>query len=384
MREDFAADAFEIAVPDAALFDLQERLGRTRWPNVEPAGRPWTWGTDQRWLQGVAEHWRSRYDWRKWEARLNSVPNYHATLDGKRLHFMLERGSGPNPLPLILTHGWPGSVVEFLDVIQPLAHPERFGGDAADAFTVVVPSLPGYGFSEAPDAPIGPRDVAALWSRLMVDVLGCDKYVAQGGDWGGIVTGWLALEQTRNLAAAHMNNVPFSAHTDPADPFTAEEIAWLEANKVRRAGMSAYQEIQGTRPQSLAYGLTDSPIGLAGWILEKFHEWTNKHEDAPPPFDTDRLLTNVMVYWLTGINAANWMYASIFNGTARAETGFVETPCGFLLCPTDFSLPAPEKWVRRRHNVASYRVADKGGHFLAFEQPELFVQEVRRFFREYR
>jgi microsomal epoxide hydrolase len=384
MRSEFAAEPFKIEISDAVLADLRDRLARTRFPATEPKAAPWTYGTDMAWLRQVIAHWRTAYDWRAWEAKLNAVPQYKAAIDGKNVHFLLERGSGAKPLPLILTHGWPGSVVEFLDSIQPLAHPERFGGRVEDAFSVVVPSLPGYGFSDPPDAPIGPRDVAATWSKLMVDVLGCDKYVAQGGDWGGVVTGWMGLNHPRNLAAIHMNNVPFGGYTDPANPFTDEEKAWLDFNAKRREFMTGYQQIQGTRPQSLAYGLTDSPAGLAGWILEKFREWTNKHEAAPPPFDLDHLLTNVMLYWLNGINAANWMYTSLVDGSARASRGNVELPCGFLLCPKDLNTPAPETWLRRRFNLKSYRVAEKGGHFLALEQPQLFVDEVRRFFRPFR
>jgi pimeloyl-ACP methyl ester carboxylesterase len=289
-------------VPESVLADLRKRLELTRLPDNEPKAAPWRYGTSLTYMRGVVDHWLKRYDWRAWEARINAFSHHKTTIGGKKIHFILERGSGDNPLPLLLTHGWPGSFVEFLDIIEKLAHPERFGGDARDAFTVVAPSLPGYGFSDAPDAPIGPRDIAPIWRTLMTEVLECERYVAQGGDWGAIITSWLALDHPMNLAAIHLNMLglrPFVGAETP--PLSDEEKAWMERAQERRTQISAYQQIQGTKPQTLAYGLTDSPAGLAAWILEKFHGWTIPDEDAPPPFDIDRLLTNVMLYWIGGI-----------------------------------------------------------------------------------
>src|SRR6201994_4855179 len=305
MRDTFQAEPFTIAVSDAILADLKERLARPRWPG-EAQAKPWYYGTDMGWLKSVVSHWHDRYDWRTWEAALNRFPNYKAKVGGMNIHFILERGSGDNPLPLVLTHGWPGSVVEFLDVIEPLAHPERFGGKAEDGFTVVAPSLPGYGFSDPPDAPITPREIAPLWSRLMTDVLGCDRYVAQGGDWGGIVTSWLALDHPERLKAIHLNIVGFNPEIPDEDPLTAEEEDWQRRNAARRDGEIAYHAINGTKPQTLSYGLTDSPVGCAAWILEKFHGWTVPGRDVPPPFDRDHLLANVMLYWLSGSEAVGW------------------------------------------------------------------------------
>ncbi len=390
MRENIAATPFTVAVPDAVLDDLRDRLSRTRFPAEEP-GTPWQYGTSLAWLRMVVERWRTGYDWRTWERKLNRFPHYRAPVAGLAsgpldVHFILERGSGENPLPLLLTHGWPGSVVEFLDVIEPLAHPERFGGDVRDAFTVVVPSLPGYGFSAAPPQPIRASDVPAIWTHLMVDVLGCDGFVAQGGDWGGIVTSWLGLAHTKNLRAIHLNGAPFRAAVDPANPVTAEEAAWQEADRKKRDGLAGYQMIQGTQPQTLAYGLTDSPAGLAAWILEKFHAWTVRHSAHPPPFDLDHLLTNVMLYWLNGINAPSWLYLSLFDPTLTSPPPGrkVQVPTGFMLCPNDLGVPPPDSWLRRSYNMVHRNDAQKGGHFLAFEQPRLFVNELRDFFRAYR
>src|SRR5688500_17173356 len=295
MRMDFAnapfpVEPFTLQVPDRVLADLKERLARTRLPDTEPKGTPWRYGTSLAYMRDVVDHWRDRYDWRTWEARINAFSHHKTSIGGKTIHFILERGSGDNPLPLLLTHGWPGSFVEFLDIIERLAHPERFGGDVRDAFTVVAPSLPGYGFSDPPDVPIGPRDIAPIWSTLMTEVLGCEHYVAQGGDWGAIITSWLALDHPKNLKAIHLNMLglrPFVGKDTP--PLSDDEKDWIERAQAQRAKITAYQQIQGTKPQTLAYGLTDSPAGLAAWTLEKFHGWTIPDKDAPPPFDTDKL-----------------------------------------------------------------------------------------------
>jgi microsomal epoxide hydrolase len=388
MRDTFQAEPFTIAIPDAVLTDLKERIARTRWP-IEAKAAPWYYGTDKSWLKSVVAHWQDRYDWRKWEAALNRFPNYKATVGGTKIHFILERGSGDNPLPLVLTHGWPGSVVEFLDVIEPLAHPERFGGDANDGFTVIVPSLPGYGFSDAPEAPITPRQVAALWRELMVDVLGCERYVAQGGDWGACVTSWLAFDHPEHLAAIHLNMQGLlpAREGDGVAPMTAEELAWLKASQDSARLESAYQQIQGTKPQTLAYGLTDSPVGLAAWVLEKFHGWTvPRGSPEPPPFDLDRLLTNVMLYWLNGINASTWLYVALVGGDAffLKPGERIEVPTGLFLFPNDLLPPPPESWNRRVYNVAHRRVWTSGGHFAVFENGPLLVEDMQAFFRAYR
>jgi microsomal epoxide hydrolase len=380
-------EPFTLHVPDSVLVDLKDRLARTRFPDTEPKTTPWRYGTKLAYMHDVVAYWRDRYDWRTWEARINSFSHYKTAIDGKKVHFIVERGSGDNPMPLLLTHGWPGSFVEFLNVIERLAHPERFGGDVRDAFTVVAPSLPGYGFSDPPDVPMGPRQIAPIWSRLMTEVLGCERYVAQGGDWGAIVTSWLALDHPKNLAAIHLNMLglrPFIGKDSP--PPTAEEKAWLDSVQAIRPGISAYQQIQGTKPQTLAYGLTDSPAGLAAWILEKFHGWTNPNEDAPPPFDLDQLLTNIMLYWIGGINAANWIYVSIAEGTSGAlkPDEFIKVPTGVLLFPNDLFPPAPESWTRRTYNLKRRNISARGGHFPAMENGEMLIGDMQAFFRDYR
>jgi microsomal epoxide hydrolase len=380
------AEPFHIAVPDAVLDDLKTRLAHTRWP-IEPKSAPWQYGTDRAYLQETVAYWRDHYDWRRWERELNRFPNYKAVLGGRKIHFILEPGSGDNPLPLLITHGWPGSVVEFLKAIEPLAHPERFGGDIADAFTVIAPSLPGYGFSDPPEAPITPREIARLWHDLAVDVLGCDRYVAQGGDWGACVTSWLAFDHPEHLAAIHLNMqglLPFRG--DSAPPMTPEEIAWLTKAQSSARLESAYQQIQGTKPQTLSYGLTDSPAGLAAWILEKFHGWTAPGAAAMPPFDRDLLLTNVMLYWLNGINASTWLYASLIQGDAffLGLGEKIDTPTGLFLFPNDLIPPPPDSWTRRVYNVRHRRDGESGGHFAVFENGPAMIDDMRKFFRDHR
>ncbi len=378
------AERFTVAVPDPVLADLRDRLARTRLPIAAKAA-PWFYGTDLAYLRETVEYWRDQYDWRRAEAALNRFTHYKVPIDGKLVHFILERGSGPDPLPLILSHGWPGSIVEFVGVIEQLAHPERFGGDARDAFTVVAPSLPGYGFSDPPDAPITTRDMAAIFHRLMTDVLGCRQYVAQGGDWGSMITSWLALDHPEAVRAIHLNMAGLRPQFSGAD-LHPEEKAWLDASAARTARETGYQLIQATKPQTLSYGLTDSPAGLAAWILEKFHGWTIPGEDAPPPFDRDHLLTNVMLYWLAGPNAASWLYCSRFDPTVRQvpPATRVEVPVGVLLMPNDLAVPPPTRWLERSYNIVHRRDGESGGHFPAFEKPELVVEEVRGFFRRFR
>jgi microsomal epoxide hydrolase len=277
-------------------------------------------------------------------------------------------------------------VLEFIDIIEPLAHPERFGGNAGDAFTVIVPSLPGYGFSDPPKAPITPRQVAGLWHKL-AEALGLDRYAAQGGDWGSVVTSWLAVDHPERLAAIHLNMTGLRPWTGPGTPpVTDEEKAWIGRMRKSMARESAYQQIQGTKPQTLAYGLTDSPTGLAGWIVEKFHGWTIGGEDRDPPFDMDWLLANVMLYWLGGINPANWLYVSIAEGTSAALKAGERAgvPTGLSLFPRDLLLPPPRSWAERAYDVRAFRVFEQGGHFPAVEQGPLLVEEIRGFFRDYR
>jgi microsomal epoxide hydrolase len=377
---------FRVDVAEADLEDLRARLSRARFPKEElpPA---WAYGTSLDFMRRVRDHWLHSFDWRHWESRINRFQQRLIDVDDCRIHVLVETGSGPNPLPLIITHGWPGSFLEFIDIIDRLAHPERFGGRIEDAFTVVVPSIPGYGYSASPQRILTPPQIARLWSKLAVEVFGFERYVAQGGDWGSAITGWLALEHPQRLLAAHMNMVGLIPSIGPGDPpLTAEEQAWLQRSSLRMTPESAYQKVLGTKPQTIAYAHTDSPLGLAAWILEKFHGWTIPGEDRDPPFELDHLLANVTLYWLQGSNAPSWLYTWLEQpGKISAPSGARTTvPCGFTVFPSDLVVPPPRSWIERAFNVQYLAVMPQGGHFPAMENGAQLVEEMRRFFADYR
>ncbi len=383
---------FRVAVPDAVLDDLKARLANTRWPDA-PAEAGWAYGAKLEYMKDLLAYWRDAFDWRDAEARINAFPQFTAPVTAENgetvdLHFIHEPGSGARPLPLLLMHGWPGSIAEFLDVIEPLAHPERFGGDAEDGLTVIAPSLPGYGFSGIPKTTLGPQATAGMMSRLMRDVLGYDRYVVQGGDWGGVIGARMALDHPEGIAALHVNILPLRPGIGPDDPPLSDaEKAWLAEAKKHLRDETAYQEIQATKPQTLAYGLTDSPAGLAGWIAEKFHRWSDPEADAPP-FTMDQLLTNIAIYWATGtINSSTRMYRGFFRNErsgAMAPGQRIAVPMGLCLPPNDLYPPPPSSWVRRLGNVAHETRLAEGGHFTAMQVGDAFVEDVRAFFRAYK
>ncbi|MEX2230278.1 MAG: epoxide hydrolase family protein [Dehalococcoidia bacterium] len=380
------ATPFTIAVPDEALDDLRRRLAHTRWPG-EIAGSGWTYGTNRDYLRELCDYWRDGYDWRAHEAALNRFPQFTAAVDGYRLHFVHARGAGPRPLPLVFSHGWPGSFVEASKIIGPLTDPAAHGGDAADAFDVVAPSLPGYGFSEIPAvAGYGQARTAELFDALMRS-LGYDRYAAQGGDWGAVITGHLASRFPERVVGAHMNMLVGARRPgdEPPAPPSAEEWRAQEAARQRREEGTGYQRIQGTRPQTLAYGLTDSPAGLAGWIVEKWREWSDCGGDVERRFTKDELLTNISIYWHTGtINSSTrYYYESAHDPERNGIAGPVATPCAFAMFKP---IPGARSRARaeRDFNVVRWTEFDRGGHFAAMEEPELLVQDIREFFRPLR
>jgi pimeloyl-ACP methyl ester carboxylesterase len=383
MARPIKGSPFRIEIAEPILDDLRARLRDNRWP-VEPDAPAWAFGTSLGYMREVVDYWRDRYDWRAAEAELNRFEQFLVPVGDLNIHVIVEEGSGPDPLPVILTHGWPGCVVEFLDVIEPLAHPERFGGRAEDGVTVIAPSLPGYGFSDPPKAPITPREVAALWHELATQGLGLQRYGAHGSDWGAAVTSWLAFDHPEALTGIHLTMSILSAAPAPDDrPFDAEELAFLERMGARMVNETGYQAIQGTKPQTLAYGLTNSPVGLAAWVLEKFHSWSAAAgTNAPPPMSLDRLLTNIMLYWLNGPNAASWLYVAMVSGTAfrLPPGGRIETPTALCMFPHDIAAPSPEQWGRRSYNVVERRVAEHGGHFPGLDAPGILTESIRGFF----
>jgi pimeloyl-ACP methyl ester carboxylesterase len=378
--------AYKMATPQSVLDDLALRLSRSRLPAQQIAAG-WNYGTPLDYASRLRDYWIDRFDWRRWEQRVNRYEQRMVSVDGHDLHILVEPGSGQSPLPLILTHGWPGSFLEFIDLIEPLAHPEEFGGRIEDAFTIILPSMPGYGYSRAPAAPVSPKTIASLWSKLAVEHLGLEVYAAQGGDWGSAVTANLALHYPERLVAIHLNNGGLSPTIDAnSPPLAQEEIQWAGQVQAAMAREGAYLQVQGTKPQSLAYAQTDSPLGLACWIIEKFQGWTVPGESSDPPFDMDWLLANVMLYWINGSNAASWLYTFLMDpgALAAAPGARVHVPSGFTLFPKDIVAPPPKRWLERVFNLVRYRVAADGGHFPALENRDLMLSEIRQHFAAYR
>lgn len=367
--------------------DLTDRLQRTRFPADQIDGT-WHYGTPLGYARRLRDHWLTAFDWRSWERRINEFEQRMVSVDGQDIHMLVEPGSGDRPLPLFLTHGWPGSFLEFIDLVEPLAHPERFGGRIEDAFTVVLPSLPGFGYSPAPSRPLKPRDIAILWSKLAIEEFGFAAYGAQGGDWGSAVTANLALLAPKCLVGVHLNMAGIAPTLDAESaPLAEEERVWIGRSQARMGRETGYQQIQATRPQSLAYGHTDSPIGLAGWIAEKFQRWTVPDETTDPPFQMDHLLANIMLYWINGSNAPSWLYVCLMDQQSLAIPGGarISVPAGFTLFENDLLAPPPRLWLDRCFaDISYYNVVPDGGHFPAMERGKLLVDEIRRFFANHR
>jgi epoxide hydrolase len=376
---------FRIDVPDEELADLRDRLRLTRWPEPETT-HDWSQGVPLGYMEDLCAYWAESYDWRACETRLNALPQYRAGIDGLAIHFLHIRSPSANALPLIITHGWPGSVIEFLKVIGPLTDPAAYGGDPADAFHVVCPSLPGYAFSDKPAAPgWGIERIAAGWADLMAR-LGYTRYGAQGSDWGTSVSTLLAMQDAEHLAGIHLT--PPLAPPDPAtfgDLTDAERaaLASLELSAQRDSGYSAEH---ATRPQTIGYGLVDSPAALCAWIIEKFWTWTDHGGDLETVLTRDELLDNLMLYWLpgTGASAARLYWESIrqVNQWIAGQAGdTIDVPTGCSIFPKELQRPS-RRWAARRFtDIRYWNEPAAGGHFAAFEQPEQFVTEVRSFFR---
>ena len=368
---------FRIDVPEQQLEDLRARLALTRLPEKETPD-DWSQGVPLAYMREILEYWQNDYDWRRAEADLNAFDGFLTELDGLDIHFLHVRSPEPNALPLIMTHGWPGSVCEFLEVIGPLADPASHGGDPADAFHVVCPTLPGYGFSGKPTAPgWGVEKIADAWAELMKR-LGYDGYVAQGGDWGSAVTTAIGIRDTDHCKAIHVNMV--SARPDPIDDDLSElEKRGLAGMKHYQDWDSGYSKQQSTRPQTLGYGLVDSPIGQAAWIMEKFWAWTDCNGHPENALSRDKMLDDVMMYWLTASGASSArLYWESFGSFSAGE---VQTPTGCSIFPREIFV-CSRRWAENRYkNIIYWNELDRGGHFAAFEQPALFVDELRNCFR---
>ncbi len=389
---DDALRPFTLRIPESVLRDLRDRLARTRWPD-ELDGAGWDYGVPLATVKALVEHWRTKYDWRAQERKLNSLPQFTTTIDGLDLHFVHLRSKHPNALPLLLVHGWPGSFVEFTKVIGPLTDPVAHGGKAEDAFHVVVPSLPGFGFSSKPkERGWSSQRMAETFAKLMAR-LGYERYGAQGGDWGGGIVRWLAQADGQHCVGSHSN---FPTGSQPMDdPMRGVAPRELERHQQRQRELNnhtAYGAIQGTRPQTLGYGLNDSPAGLAAWIIDKFWAWSDHGGKLEASFSKDELLTNVMVYWVTQtMPSSTRIYFESRQNQPRPsamtpfQTSGRPSPMGFALFPKEINVP-PRAWVERAigPSLIHWTAMPRGGHFAAMEAPELLVDDVRVFFRKVR
>ena len=379
-------EPFTLRVPEEAIADLRDRLARSRLPDQAPAD-PWAYGTDVGYLRQLVEYWRSTFDWRAEEARLNAFPQFKVPLGGIDLHFLHVPGKGPAPCPLLLLHGWPGSVFEFLELIPRLTDPALFGGDPADAFTVVVPSLPGYGLSFKPGQPrFGVEEIADCVAELMHGALGYTSFAVQGGDWGAITATRLGYAHPEKLIGIHLNLLAIRRdQQDVADP-TPEEQAYLDDRAIWLRDETGYQWIQGTKPQTLAFALSDSPAGLAAWIVEKFRTWSDCGGNVETAFTRDRLLANISFYWFTGaIGSSFWPYYAVRHRPWPIPDGrTIDVPTAYAQFPAEILRPPRSLAQRTYTDIRRWTVMPHGGHFAALEQPEALTNEVREFFRPLR
>jgi pimeloyl-ACP methyl ester carboxylesterase len=375
---------FTVSIPDEVLDDLRSRLARTRLP--EPLPQPgWTAGVDLGYLKGLLDHWAVSFDWRAQERRLNSFPQFTADVDGQTIHFVHQRGRGPRPLPLVLTHGWPSSFVELLKLAPLLTDPAAYGADEEDSFDVVIPSLPGFAFSGQPERPgaCTRHNMARLWARLMTDCLGYPRFGAQGQDIGGAVTVQLAASRPELVAGVHLTGILTFPPRDR--PLSEEGQAFLARQERWRSLEGAYSSQQGTYPQTLACGLTDSPAGLAAWIVDKFRAWSDCDGDPEQRFTKDELLTNLTIYWATGsINSSFLFYYDTLHDPEPPAPVRVEVPVGVALFPKENPITGPRDWAELTYNVVRWTEMPRGGHFAAAEEPELLAAELREFFRPLR
>jgi pimeloyl-ACP methyl ester carboxylesterase len=380
-----AASPFQIAVPEAVLVDLRQRLAITRWPDaVEHAA--WDYGTDLDYLKELVGYWQQHFDWRNTERELNQLPQFKVQVDGAGLHFIHVRGQGPKPLPLLLSHGYPDSFLRMTKLVPLLTNPAAHGGNAEDAFDVIVPSLPGFGFSDRPrqrgcDVP----RIATLFDRLMTETLGYTTYAAHGGDWGGAITEQLAYAHTPHVLGIHMTEVPFNRlfGTQPSD-LTPAEKAYLEAGRKWQRREGGYHALLSTKPQTIAAGLNDSPAGLAAWIVEKYRSWSDCVGNVETRFSKDELLANITLYWVTQtIHSASRIYYEANHNPRPDPARRITTPTAITIFPKDITI-APREYAERFFNLQHWVELAHGGHFAALEEPEVLAGELRVFFRKLR
>ena len=375
-------EPFKINVEESVLIDLKQRLANTRWPG-EITDSSWQYGTNLAYVKELCDYWLNEFDWRAQEQRINSFSNFVASVSGLNVHFIYEKGKGPNSIPLIITHGWPSTFAEMVDIIPMLTYPASHGGNESDSFDVIVPSMPGYGFSEKPSSPgVNPRVIAQMWVDLMTETLGYEKFVAQGGDWGAAITTALGTNHSDSVDSIHLTMSSTGTDVPEGVQLSADEKKFLQHRAWWQEEEGAYGHIQRTRPQTLTYGLTDSPAGLVAWIVEKWRVWSDCDGDIESRFTKDQLLTHLTIYWVTQtIESSIRLYYE--SGKMEPVLPFgqkAKVPTSYAFFPVEISYP-PREWLERFFDLKRYTKMTSGGHFAATEEPQLLVQDIRDSFR---
>jgi pimeloyl-ACP methyl ester carboxylesterase len=373
---------FKLNVSDNILKEINIKVKNFPWHEM-PNDGGWNYGTNLEYMKEFSEYWVNKFNWKKYEDKINKFSNFKTNVDGIDIHFIKEQGSGSNPKPLLLMHGWPGSVAEFLNIIEKLAHPEKFGGKKEDSFDVIVPSLPGFGFSGKPLRPIGPRKMAEILNNLMVKNLGYKKYLAQGGDWGATICNWLAYDQSKTCIAIHINCLTMRLADGPQ---TKEEKDWQIKFDKDQILQDGYRTQQATKPQTLSYAMMDSPVGIAAWIIEKMYFWSDlKNKNIESVYSKDTLLANIMLYIVTKtFNTSSWIYYGRREEGGRyfpKDFKKIKTPTGIAIFPEEMSTWPPRSYMDRIFNIKQITTMTKGGHFAALEQPDLLVEDIIKFSR---
>jgi microsomal epoxide hydrolase len=376
---------FKLDIPDKALEEIYTKVKNYPWHEMPDDGG-WKYGSNLDYMKEMSSYWVKDFDWRKHEAEINKFSNFKSVVDDIEIHFIHEKGSGSNPTPLLLMHGWPGSVVEFLHIIEKLTHPEKFGGNIEDAFDVIVPSLPGFGFSDRPSKPIGPRKMAAIFNKLMIENLEYKNYLAQGGDWGATIANWIGYDHSKSCKAIHINCLTMR-HAD--GPQSKQEEEWQQRFNKDQIMQDGYRTQQATKPQTLSYGMMDSPVGIAAWIIEKMYSWSDlKNGDIESAYSKDTLLANIMVYVVTKtFNTATWIYYGRREEGGRffpKDFKKIKIPTAAAIFPAEMSEWPPRSYVDRMFNITQWTEMPRGGHFAALEEPELLVNDLVKFSRSVR
>jgi len=376
---------FKVNISQQIIDDIFIRIKKYPWKDMKNIPG-WEHGTNLDFMKDFSDYWVNKFDWRKHEEEINKFSNFTTKVNGVEIHFIKEKGSGTNPTPLLLMHGWPGSIFEFLHIIEKLAHPEKFGGKEEDSFDIIVPSLPGFGFSGKPSSPMGPRKMAKFLNKLMIKNLGYKNYIAQGGDWGATICNWLAYDHFQTCKAIHINCLTMR---HPDGPKTPEEKDWQVKFDKDQIMQEGYRTQQATKPQTLSYGMMDSPVGVAAWIIEKFYSWSDlKKNNIESAYSKDILIANIMIYLVTKtFNTASWIYFGRREEGGRffpKNFNKIKIPTAVAIFPAEMSEWPPRSYVDRLFNIKRWTKMNKGGHFAAMEQPELLINDIIEFARTLR